>query len=297
MWLLGVGCADEFAPYSQLDRLRVLAIQSEPPNPRPNEPTQISALVFAPDGNTVMRQWSWCPVLAPANDRYRCPLDETMTSNVLGQTVTSLELGAEESAVFVSPLSQETASLLCTVGVGTAGYTGAPDCDDGFPLTMVLDVTAGTQSLRAGFTVYLPTNSNPEPNMNPKIAEFSLGGLPLMPGEITALTVLPGTPLAASVSLPEDVAEFRPIPPSEAGSGSRLERLTLSWFASAGRMEKDRTVFIDGVSSPGESTRNTWTAPETKVWPPGPVFFHVVIRDDRGGVGWISHRVQLESQP
>jgi hypothetical protein len=162
---------------------------------------------------------------------------------------------------------------------------------------MVLDVTAGTQSLRAGFTVYLPTNSNPEPNMNPKIAEFSLGGLPLMPEEITTLTVLPGASLVASVSLPEDVAESRPIPQSEAGSGSRLERLTLSWFASAGRMEKDRTVFIDGVSSPGESTRNTWTAPEMGVWPPGPVFFYVVIRDDRGGVGWISHRVQLESQP
>jgi hypothetical protein len=54
----------------------------------------------------------------------------------------------------------------------------------------------------------------------------------------------------------------------------RLETLTVSWFATAGTFDVDRTV--GGVT--GASVH--WTPPET----PQPVTFWAVVRDDRGGL-------------
>ncbi len=73
-WLLGVllalshGCSDDFAPYSSLDRLRILAMQAEPPTPLPGETAALSALTFAPAGEVPAVHWTWCPVIAQASD-------------------------------------------------------------------------------------------------------------------------------------------------------------------------------------------------------------------------------------
>ena len=60
----------------------------------------------------------------------------------------------------------------------------------------------------------------------------------------------------------------------------RRETMRLAWFATAGTIASDRT----GREATDATTfsENTWTAPDTA----GPVSLWIVLRDDRGGVGW-----------
>lgn len=69
----------------------------------------------------------------------------------------------------------------------------------------------------------------------------------------------------------------------------RRESLRISWFATAGRFDHERTGL--GELAPDLlSSENGWTAPEES----RDVLLWVVIRDDRGGVGWRSYRIRVE---
>ncbi len=61
---------------------------------------------------------------------------------------------------------------------------------------------------------------------------------------------------------------------------SRREAMRLSWFATSGALDEDHTGRDESDAAP--FSENVWTAPTV----PGPAHLWVVIRDDRGGVGW-----------
>jgi hypothetical protein len=61
------------------------------------------------------------------------------------------------------------------------------------------------------------------------------------------------------------------------------ESMRVSWFASGGAFENERTGRDE--SDPALTTSNDWTAPTE----PGPVHLWVVLRDSRGGVAFASY--------
>jgi hypothetical protein len=69
----------------------------------------------------------------------------------------------------------------------------------------------------------------------------------------------------------------------------RREAIRVSWYATAGSFEHERTGRTEEEAG-RSSSANTWTAPkgeaDVKLW--------VVIRDDRGGVGWGSYALRVE---
>jgi hypothetical protein len=69
----------------------------------------------------------------------------------------------------------------------------------------------------------------------------------------------------------------------------RREAIRVSWFATGGRFEHERTGRTEQEASQA-FTDNTWTAPNTH----GELWLWVVIRDDRGGVGWSSYKLDIE---
>lgn len=69
----------------------------------------------------------------------------------------------------------------------------------------------------------------------------------------------------------------------------RHEAMRVSWFATGGALENDRTGRQEGEFAETTSD-NTWTAPAQA----GPVFLWVVLRDDRGGVDWRSFKVDVQ---
>jgi hypothetical protein len=68
----------------------------------------------------------------------------------------------------------------------------------------------------------------------------------------------------------------------------RREQLRVSWFATAGEFEHDRTGA--NVSSDDRASGNRWTAPQDQ----GFVSFWIVVRDDRRGVGWRQFQIEVQ---
>jgi hypothetical protein len=68
----------------------------------------------------------------------------------------------------------------------------------------------------------------------------------------------------------------------------RREALQISWYATAGAFEHDRTGRSEEEASQSD-TENGWTAPDQA----GDVTLWAVLRDDRGGVGWERYRVRV----
>jgi hypothetical protein len=306
-WLFGVllalshGCSDDFAPYSSLDRLRILAMQAEPPTPLPGETSALSALTFAPAGEVPAVHWTWCPVATQASNSYACPLDEATAAQVfaasLAAPLPSLDLGDAATATLSNPFSAAGLAALCRAGLESVPLASAIDCEGGYPITVVLDASTATASLRAGFVLRLPAGDPPELNRNPIPVGLALAGVPLGDA-LTPLALDPEQTVELQVAVPADAAELRSIPASEGPPGQRLERLTTSWFATSGKIDKARTSFIDGVASLEQMSSNRYTAPAAEAWPAdGVVEFVAVVRDDRGGQGWLARRVLLGGAP
>jgi hypothetical protein len=303
-WLF-TACSDDLARYSHLDRLRVLAIASEPATPAPGETATLSALTFAPAAAPIAYHWSWCPVSTSASEAYACPFDDADTARFFGRVVDpsvasglpKLDLGTASIASFTNPFSEAALSSLCASGLDTPAYSRDLDCQDGFPIMVVLDAAAGAERLRAGFVLRLPVGSAGDGNLNPLPSGLALADQPLTDAP-TSILVSPGETLALRADIDDQAAETRAIPPSEGGPGLRRERLTTSWFVTAGDVDKDRTSFIEGETTIADMGQNQWTAPTRELWPAdGKLQIAVVVRDDRGGMGWMSRQVDLVQGP
>lgn len=69
----------------------------------------------------------------------------------------------------------------------------------------------------------------------------------------------------------------------------RREAMRVAWFATAGSFERDRTGRPESEADV-TSSDNLWRAPDDA----RAVFIWVVLRDDRGGVGWQAFTVDVE---
>jgi len=286
-------CSNNFAPYSNLSSPRVLAMRSEPAMPTANLPATFAALTFVPAGMTSAYHWTYCPVAAKAADRYACPLPYIAASAVFGPSLPDYDLGTGSTASFTHGFAPAALASLCKTGITTPEYAEPVDCDLGFPITLVLDLTTGADTLRAAFQVYLPTDEQVVANTNPNLEDLLADGVPLTS---EALLVTPEKPTTINVVPAANAVEERPIPASEGKPGKRAERLTFSWFSDTGSWDKDRTSFLDGDTTLAAATTNPWTAPKADGLGK-PALFYVVVRDDRGGVSWIERQVPLAVRP
>jgi hypothetical protein len=294
-------CSNDFAPYSELDRLRILAIRSEPAMPLPGESATLSALTFAPAGQIPAYHWSWCPVVPPASSNYSCPMDQATADQIFagslepGIALPSLDLGQGLTADFTNPFALASLSDLCTNGFSSPGFSQGLTCEQGYPVLVVLDVSVTGASLRAGFVVWLPASMPPVINQNPSLSALSLDSIGLETPQ-NSIGFLPGQKVIVQVQI--NPAEVRPIPPSEGPPGQRLEHMWASWFADAGRIDKTRTAYIDDVAPLDQTSQNTWTAPTAEEWPSDNLFhFAVVLRDDRGGASWVINQTLIGQTP
>ncbi len=63
----------------------------------------------------------------------------------------------------------------------------------------------------------------------------------------------------------------------------------MAWYATGGTLTYDTSGPPEG-SMGVTSLDNPWTAPNTS----GDVWLWLVVRDDRGGVGWQSYQVRVQ---
>lgn len=316
-------CDDGVSSSSQLKRLRLLAVQAEPPNPRLGESTLLRPLVYLPPGESVTYAWSWCPVPTDSQKGYRCPVDQAALDAIASQAgldaVPPLDLGTSETITFTNPFPATLLARLCDGdSAATEMFAGSVfNCSvSTLPMQVMLTIRGSTTDTGV-VSLRLPIDDEPG-NRNPVIAGISvLSPEPARPLDDTGSVRVPrNTEVKLRAGLDPTQSESyldKQVGPDDEyvrdGSGRFVlaptqERMTLWWFAEGGGFEERSTSWSvkdldsNGQPLPFESaTDNPWSTPKVEDYGQSTSLVLVVVRDNRGGVAWTRGVASLEVSP
>jgi hypothetical protein len=308
--------SDDEAVASELDRLRVLAVRSEPADLRVGEAATLSALTFEPEQRELEYAWSWCPSRREIADGGACRIEEVdlrVAWDALntGRELPPYDLGVGREAAFTNVFGADVLSPLCAAL--SAGEDDAEQvllsCLLGLEVSVSLSVRSAEEVVTAvkGLVLLADEVDATERNQNPSpTGEFLVrdvrddrlieDGEPLVPEQEYALRLV----LDESVSEP-----FLPSAlPGAAIGERRRETLVMSWFATDGSFPTgdlfgdgdgplgggggERTTFVDGQNEFAALLENRWRLPRTPS--SSETTLVLVLRDERGGVGWVEQR-------
>lgn len=337
-WLLCVcllvglpACDDGVSSTSQLKRLRLLAVQAEPPNPRFGESTILRPLVYLPPGESVTYEWSWCPVPTDSQSGYRCPIEQAALDALAAQAglagVPPLALGTGESITFTNPFPAPLLASLCagdsaaiqmfTGSVGGGKNSLVYNCSVAtLPVQVMLTIRGSTTDTGV-VSLRLPYGDVPE-NRNPIVTGVSVllpepprlldqDGTVLVPRDTEVKLRAALDPSQSETYLDKQVGPNDEYVRDEAGNfvlAPTQERITVSWFAEGGGFEERTTSWgvrdldSSGRAVPFESaTDNPWTTPKVDEYGRTSSLVLLVVRDSRGGVAWTQGVASLGDAP
>ncbi len=254
-------CGDESNPRTLIQELRVLAIVADPPEVSHPSTSNLAPLVAGAEGE-VRYEWSMCFVPGPEYAGYPC-LDEA-AELPLGEEETALALVPDLDPILASPEFE--------------GFF--IDLSEGIDVLARLTVTDETErSVQA--VKSLRISEDAEPNANPEIEALTKDGAD-WPKDLV-LEVNQDDELLLELVVDEATLQAY----SEGGE-EREEEALISWFASAGELDRER--------SDGEDPTVAWTVGglgfeewdgatdlEITLW--------AVLRDGRGGTDWTQRTV------
>lgn len=262
--LLAVACAPDFgSPEYLVDRPRVLAIQSVPPEGLPGSRANYRVLAAGPAGplDTASATWALCT----------SPLSLTDTGTVASACLGDLAQAAQGAAPALST-SSNACGVFGPIPSSITRRPRNPDATGGFfqPVRMQLDgLTAFAQQrlqcplTLATLAVSVDFQRRYKANQNPVIESFT-----------GPASVAPGASVQLTVSWAQSSVEVYPLfDPSHQQLDDTAEVLDVSWYATGGSLAQDRTA------AAGLSSSNTWTVPAS-----GTVFLWAVLHDSRGGL-------------
>jgi hypothetical protein len=303
----GVGCKPDLgSPPSLVIAPRFLAVRGVPPEAAENGMVTYDALVVDPNGTVINPTFGWAQCLVPdppAN----------------GNDVSSGCLSIPDDTT--APASTFTAALpanACTLfGPETPPpmkgqpptRPADPDTTGGFyqPVRATWQSDAGLEIAFALERVTCPLANAPTDiagqfastyvaNKNPTLADLVLDPT----GAATSLysagqasappvaTVSTNQKVTLQADFSADSAETFPVwNVLTLMLETQRESLRISWFATGGAFEHDATG--RGQTEMETFTQNVWTAPIT----PGPVYFWMVLRDNRGGIDFAATEIDV----
>ena len=285
-----LGCAPDFGqPSSLVTEARVLAVRGTPAEVRPGTDVAFDTLVVSPDGTDTTAALGWALCATPK------PLDE---NNVVSTGC----LGDDG----VTPVGSAGPTQIINVPLDACQLFGPdpppskpgepplrprdPDISGGFyqPVRVTRAPLSGFGLERiscnlasAGADVAIEFAMRYQANNNPKL-------LPLTAS--APLEALPaGGPVTFTAAWPPESAESYPVYDVVAQQiVDHREALRVSWFATAGSFEHERTGRDEGELE--TSTDDLWTAPAG----PGTYHLWVVLRDSRGGIDFAGYDVTVQ---
>ncbi len=277
------GCGDDFSPYNEVDGFRLLAIRATPPELRPGQDVELTALVVGDDAPRFT--WRWCAVTRGPGERHDCAIQDGEIESELPNAL----LSTSESATFAWPRDPSVTDAFCDLAAQREAPIGAPrlDCASDRPELFVRLEVESAAGERVIALHALPLILDEAPcNTNPELQDVHV--------EIAgAMKPIEGARIDGEVQLellvPESAAQSYG---TDAVDGGDRELLRATWFVTGGETDAMRTVFIpgDATATFAELTRNTWTLPAA----PREVTLYLVLRDDRGGVSWLVRRAVVE---
>lgn len=271
--LFAVACASEpGAPAFLVDRPRILAIRAEPPEVRPGELASYTVLAAGPEGelDATTAQWSPCTI----------PLPLTESGSVATACLSPIVPTAEGPAPRLAT-SSDACSRFGPIASPEVQRAREPDATGGYyqPMRLALlgELGFAFERLlcplpRASLRVAREYAQRYPPNTNPSVALY-------VPQELRA-----GDEVELTAAWPAESEEpFVILDPGTLEIIAARETMTVSWFTTAGTLERART----GTGS------NRWRPPDTA----GPVDLWAVLRDNRGGVSWAHVRATVKEAP
>jgi hypothetical protein len=286
--LLFAGCQGDLEKQSEIVKLRVLAVQAEPAElivdpARPPPRTTLTALAVEPSGAPVAVEYALCTVqqAVPPPD-VDCPGSQGIPLAPAGPTSAVLDLGDPRAIALALQLAQDG---------GTAGGALPPE---GVPVLVGFRATApahglpdggppgadgGNVQVLQGLTTVTARGPGAPLNQNPGIATLLMG--------TTRIQIASDGSTTAPASTTQRLTPV-PAPDSKEPTDGGVESLGYSFFATAGSISSLRSTDTTATGQP-EDISVDWTAPGSGQ----PVSLWVVVRDGRGGVGWIARSVQV----
>lgn len=293
------GCSQSFDPVSNVEGFRVLDVRAEPPDLHPGDVTRLDALVVDPKNPAAPKSvlYLGCDPSPSVYAENPCARYQTISdaSQLLGS-----DGGLPPGAHFI--------------GIDTASYTAPAGLFDGLApddlarsrgvLAVILGIAveADVAALPSGpeaqqlfqkiLTKQIPSqlvikririSDDPNLNQNPTL------GLVATDTDVIRrehpLLVAPGEAVPLFARASENAQQGYVAVGPDGTKDPRTERPILSWFTSAGALDKSRTVDSD--------PDQTFTAPDgsqddaAHAIPAGRTFtLWVVLRDGRGGTDW-----------
>ncbi|AKU92103.1 hypothetical protein [Vulgatibacter incomptus] len=303
--LLAAACSPDLNDRTSiLDGPRVLAIRSEPAEAKPGTVVAYRALVGQAGSDP---SWAFCTARKPLAELG--PVS-TECMQVSGESLVPFGEGFAASGKLPADGCRNFGPEAPTAKPGEPpGRPVDPDVTGGFqqPLRLLVDTPEGPRfslggtRLSCGLAGVTPEQLSEfqhryVANENPELESVAVVGRgeALKPGD-GKNQVRRGEKLALRASWKsceappcagaEPYVVFDPVSRTLV---DRRESIRVAWFATAGAFEHDRTG-RDG-EDPTTFVDNAWTAPDAA----GPVQLWVVIRDDRGGVGWLDYHLMVE---
>lgn len=279
---------------SLVTRTQVLAVRGDPPEARPGELARYSLLVATPDGPiTTGADWAFCatPKLLTENGAASAAcLKDGVRPLASGAATIEAAVPADACSLFGPEIT--SADLRPRDPDVTGGYYqplrvsvpvgGAPaEATIAFGLERIAcKLTDAAAEVTADFARRYVLNENPE--LGP--LTITRDGAP-----VAALAVPRGARLTLRATWPEASAERYVVYDLASRSVvDRRETMRVSWFATAGTFESDRTGRSERELE--SFTENAWTAPNE----PRTMHVFVVLRDDRGGVAFSTHELVVK---
>jgi len=300
--LAAAGCGGTLDPPSLVTKLRVLAVRAQPADVLPGQMTTLDALVVGladqvdggADPGALDYLWLACLPPPGSSDVKDCAAAAgSLIASGSGLQACAQNPGAAvcllgtEAQVQYQPASDAAAgNVFITMVVATVASEGAVAC---------VRRVAGPPAASPGDSCVISLKTlkvqaaAAEINTNPAVSTFTVGPLPA-----GATDIHTDPPLVFKLKTKLSLQPiYQPAVASELKPNGTREVLTFSWFATHKNFDHFHSGYaVDASGTVTERDDNTWTDDGDV---PGLVFFWLVVRDDRGGVGWTDGR--LASMP
>lgn len=309
--ILGISissCADEFGSVTEVDKFRVMGVSVSSPEIRPEHkgPVDVRVLWHDPKGKGRPVSFAWVVCIGDVPTATGYQSCELLDPKRLPPVVTEAENGGDTFSIpaviceeqFLS--FPQYASRKVTVIVLMCAGGSLPSADDLLSYQDTNDINSlcvDGEGLSAYKSIEIANGNafKDPPNTNPEIVSISLNGTPLTPiAENGIESVIPDEVQCPS----EQGCDVDWMIAGRFSSNSyqayttvefdeeiqRTERPYISWFATSGQLSDAHSI----SDSPSDIPRVQWD-PEK----PGSYRIWAVGNDKRGGVDWLSFKVNL----
>jgi len=259
------GCPSNLEEQSQVSKLRVLAVRSDPPElvlePDAGAPAAtLTALAVDPTDAGITVQFALCKeITGTPSPTLPCPGDAGIELPSNGPVSARLDLADPAIVAFASAAELDGGAFDGGSGIEQA-------LDEGVSLLVGFTARADAQRLDGFLTLTLRSSAKGPAGVNPDPIDLVIGD-------------------GGAIS-PKETVRLEPVP-----VGPDDPPKVFSFFATGGSISSLRSTIRTATGQPAPVWVE-WTAPDST--PAVPVRLWVVVRDERGGTAWAERPAPIQ---